>query len=204
MLKRTRHWYVDGFAFSHGLWEDASAIVKTCFCVGVFGGGTVHLFRVLSEVLYCSVFSNPRIGNSFRYWWKHVTLSHRKPLIIILSWFPCVIRCSVRSSGCLLIAHAIVSLVPLLNFHSTWIYSCVSWRRSSLHGLLIELQVEGVSRGLHNSSLHGDGLRPVTICPTSRPNVFLIPTWSQSLKKGATQSKRFTRAKQRHNILISK
>ena len=135
--------------FPHGLWEDASAIVKPCFRAGVFGGGTVHLFRVLSEVLYCSVFSDSRIGNSFRYWWRRVTLSRRKPLIVILNWFPCLIRCSVRSSGRLLIAHAIVSLVNLLHFHGTWIYSCVSWRLSSLlwpHGFIIELQVNGVSR----------------------------------------------------------
>ena len=72
-------------------------------------------------------------------------------------------------------------LIPLLHFHGTWTYSCVSWRLSSLlwlHRLHIELQVDGVSReheGFINSSLHGDGLRPVTICPTSRPNVELIP-----------------------------
>ena len=83
--------------FPHGLWEDTSAIVKPCFCVGVFGGGTVRVFRVLSEVLYCSVFSNARIGNSFRFLRRHVTLSHRKPLIVILNWFSCLIRCSVRS-----------------------------------------------------------------------------------------------------------
>ena len=115
MLLKWMHWY-----------EDTSARVKPCFCVGVFGGGTVHLFRVLSEVLYCLVFSNS--GNSFRYWWRHVTLSHRKPLTVILNWFPCLIRCSVRSSGRLLIAHAIVSLVPLLHFHGIRICSCVSWR----------------------------------------------------------------------------
>ena len=36
-----------------------------------------------------------------------------------------------------------------------------------LHGLLIELQVDGVERmrGLHNSNLHGSNLLLVTICP---------------------------------------
>ena len=59
LLKRMLYWYVDTLqkinvwaCFLRGLWEDASAIIKPCFCVGVFGGGTVHLFRVLSEVLY--------------------------------------------------------------------------------------------------------------------------------------------------------
>ena len=53
-------------------------------------------------------------------------------------------------------------------------------------------------QGLHNNSLPGDGLRPVTICPTSRHNVVLIPPWSQSWKKGAQHwAKRFMRAKQR-------
>ena len=53
----------------------------------------------------------------------------------------------VRES--LRIAHAITCLVPLLHFHGTWINSCVSWCLSSLlwlHGLLIELQVDGESR----------------------------------------------------------
>ena len=47
----------------------------------------MHLFRVTLEVLHCSVFSNSRIGNSFRYWWRHVTLSHRKPLFVTFNWF---------------------------------------------------------------------------------------------------------------------
>ena len=92
--------------FPHGLWEDTSAIIKPCFCVGIVGGGTVHLF--LLDFLDCSVFSNSRIGNSFRYCWRHVTFFHRMPLIVILNWFPCVVRCSFRSSGRLLIAHAIM------------------------------------------------------------------------------------------------
>ena len=135
--------------FPHGLWADTSATVKPCFCVRIFGGGTVQLFRVLSEVLNCPVFSNSRIGNSFRYWWRHVSLFHRESLIVILNWFPCVVRCSVRSSGRLLITHAIMFLVPLLHFHGTWIYSWASRRLRSLlwpHGLIIELQVDGVSR----------------------------------------------------------
>ena len=51
--------------------------------------------------------------------------------------------------GRLLITHAILFLVPLLHFHGTWIYTCVSWRFSRflwLHRLIIELQVDGVSR----------------------------------------------------------
>ena len=149
----------------------------------------MHLFRVLSEVLCCSVFSNSRIGNSFRYRWRHVTFAHRKPLIVTLNWFPCVVRCPVRSSGRLLIAHAIMSLVPLLHFHGTWIYSGVSWRLSSFlwpRSLIIELQVDGVSReceGLHNSNLHGGNLLLVTVCPNSRPNV--VPPWSPGWNKGA-------------------
>ena len=54
-----------------------------------------------------------------------------------------------RSSGRLLITHAILFLVPLLHFHGTWIYTCVSWRFSRflwLHRLIIELHVDGVSR----------------------------------------------------------
>ena len=165
--------------------ENTSAIVKPCFCVGVLGGSTVHLFRVLSEVLYCSVFSLFRIGNSFRYKRRHVTSSRRKPFIVILNLFSYLIKCSFRSSGRLLIAHAIVSLVPLLHFHGTWICSCVARRLRGLlwlHGLLIEHQVDGVTRmrRLHNGNLLG-----VTSCPTSRPNVVLIPPWSQSSKKGA-------------------
>ena len=111
--------------------------------------------------------------------------SHRKPPIVIINWFPCGTGCSARSIGQHLFAHAIVSLVLLLHFHGPWICSCVSRRLSSLlsiHDLLIELQVDGVEsmRWLHSSSLQGDGLRPVTICPSSRPNVILIPPWSQS------------------------
>ena len=80
-----------------------------------------------------------RLVTPFRYWWKHVTLPHRIPHFVILNWFPCLIGCSVCSSGRLLfahtitwplrlIAHAILSLVPLLHFHGTWIYSCISQR----------------------------------------------------------------------------
>ena len=173
-----------GPAFLTDCGRDASTIIKPCSCVGVFVGGTVHLFRVILEVMHCLFFSNSRTGNSFRYWWRHVTLSQRKPLFVILDRFPCVVRCSVRSSGRRLITHAIMFLVPLLHFHGTWIYSCVSWRLSSLlwpHGLIIELKVDGVSiecEGFINSNLHGGDLLLVTICPISRPNVVLISPWS--------------------------
>ena len=30
----------------------------------------MHLFRVPLEVLYCSIFSDSGIFESFRYWWK--------------------------------------------------------------------------------------------------------------------------------------
>ena len=55
--------------------------------------------RVLSEVLCCSVFSNSRTDTSLRYFWRHVTLFHRKPLIGIVNLFQSVIRCSVISCG---------------------------------------------------------------------------------------------------------
>ena len=50
----------------------------------------MHLFRVLSEVPYCSVFSNSWNGNSFRYWWRHVTFfssqaTHRHPQLVPVS-----------------------------------------------------------------------------------------------------------------------
>ena len=35
----------------HGLWEDAWTIIKPCSCVGVFVGGTMHLFRVPLEIM---------------------------------------------------------------------------------------------------------------------------------------------------------
>ena len=44
----------------HRLWKDASALVKPCPCVGIFGGGTAHSFRFLLGVLHCSVFSNEK------------------------------------------------------------------------------------------------------------------------------------------------
>ena len=151
-----------GLPFSRSV-EDASAISKPCFCVGVFVGGTVHLFRVPLEVLHCSVFSNSRIGNPFRYWWWHVTLSHRKPLFVILNWFPCLIGCSVRSSGCLLIAHAIIWPLPRdlsLKRSCSWYHCSIFMVLGSipeffralvallwLHDLLIELLVDAVSRG---------------------------------------------------------
>ena len=52
-------------------------------------------------------------------------------------------------SGRLMITHTIMFLVLLLHFHDTWIYSCVSYRLSIFlwpHGLIIELQYDGVSR----------------------------------------------------------
>ena len=57
-----------------------------------------------------------------------------------------------------------------------------------LHGFLIELQVDGVSReceGLHNSNLHGGDLFLVTLRPNSRSNVVLISPWSLRWKKRA-------------------
>ena len=85
----------------------------------------------------------------------------------------CLIRCSVRSSGRLLITHAIMFLVSLFHLHGTWIYSSVSWRLSrpslaswSPHRAPRRWCV-GRMRGLQNSNLHGDDLGQVTICPTS-------------------------------------
>ena len=103
------------------------------------------------------------------------------PFIVILNWFLCVVRCSFRSCGPLLIAHAIASLVPLLHCHGTWIYSCVSWRLSSLlwpswshHQTPGRWCVERM-RGLHHSTLHGDcSLLLVTTSPNSRPNAAFI------------------------------
>ena len=48
----------------YGLWEDASAAIKPCSYVGVFGRGTVQLFRMQLGILHCTVFSNSPIGNS--------------------------------------------------------------------------------------------------------------------------------------------
>ena len=113
LLKRMLHWYVDTLwrsnvctCLSHRLWEDTSTMIKPYFCVGVTGGGTVHLFPVQLKLLCCSVFSNSRIDNSLRYRWKPVTLSHRRPLFVIFNWFPCLVGCSVRSSGGLCVARA--------------------------------------------------------------------------------------------------
>ena len=64
-------------------------------------------------------------------------MSPCKPLIVILNWFPCVIRCSVQWAP------------SIASFSCFGIYSCVSRRCRSLlwlHSLLIELQVDGVSR----------------------------------------------------------
>ena len=142
LVKWMLHWYVDTFfktnvwaCLRHGSWDDASAIVKPCLGVGVFGGGTVHLFRVLSELLYCSVVSNfsnfSGIGN----------LSHRKPLIVILNWFPCVVSCSVRSSGRPLFTQATMFLAPLRHFHPAFLGASTAF-----HGLIIELHVDCASR----------------------------------------------------------
>ena len=90
----------------------------------------------LLKFLYCSVFSNSRIGNSLRYWWRHVTLFHRKPLVLIFNWFPYLIGCSVRSMGSSWIARATtrrklrnitvaMCLVPFPQFHGTWIDACI-------------------------------------------------------------------------------
>ena len=79
--------------------------------------------------------------------------------------------CFVRSSGRLLITHAIMFLVPLLHFHGTWLYSCVSWRLSrpslasrSHHWTPGRWCVERL-RGLHDSNLYEGDLLLVTICP---------------------------------------
>ena len=94
---------------------------------------------------------------------------------VIFNWFSYLVTCSFRSRGRLLIAHAIVSLVPLLHFHSSLIYSCVSRRLRSLpHRTPGWWSVERM-RGLHKSDLLGDCLRPLTICRISRPTVVQIP-----------------------------
>ena len=140
-------------------------------------------------------------------------VSHRKPLFVIFNWFPCLMGCSVRSSGHLLIAHAItwpltlrpiaqaiLSLVSLLHFRGTWIYSCISsWRLGSLlwlHDLFIEHAVSRECEGfMINNSHHGAGHRPVTICPTSRTQCGLTSAMVTKVQEGgATLSKRFMRA----------
>ena len=104
---------------------------------------------------------------------------------VTFNWFPCLIGCSVHSSGRLLITHSIVSLAPLLHFHvlgsiPAFLGATVAF--SGFMGFLIE-RVERM-RGLHNSSPHGDCLRPVAVCPTSRPIMVLIPPWSQAGRRG--------------------
>ena len=95
--------------FSHGRCFDNNQTMLLCWHLRRWHGA----FFTSSDGMYCSVFSNSRIGNSFRYRWRHVTLTHRKPLVVILlTWFPCVVRCSVRSSGRLLITHAIMFSIP--------------------------------------------------------------------------------------------
>ena len=109
----------------------------------------------------------------------HLFLSqaaHRHPQ------FSCVVRCSVRSSGRFLITHAIKFLVPLLHYHGTWIHSCVSWRLSTLlwpHGLIIELQVDGVSRECEGFIIviFTEAITSGDHLPNSGPNVVLIPPW---------------------------
>ena len=120
-LLKMLHRYVDM------LWKSTSG---PAFLNGYFGNSqTMLLCRRLRRWHGASFPSSfLRIGTSLRCWWRHVTSSRRRPLIVILNWFPCLIRCSVRSSGRLLIAHASVSLVPSHHFHGTWIYSCVSRR----------------------------------------------------------------------------
>ena len=110
----------------------------------------------------------------------------------------------------LLIAHVILSLVPLLHFHGTWIYSCMSWRLGSLlclHAFLIELQVDAVSRDCESSiiivftrspSSSSDHLSDFT---TQRGlNTAMVTKFEEGR---ATRNKRFVRAKHRHNILIN-
>ena len=124
---------------------------------------------IFSEFFRKLVFSSSRIGSSFRCLVEpcHLVSSqaaHR------LNWFPCVTRCSVQwaPSG-------------LLTRSCPWYHRFIFMVLGSIPAFLSV--VDGVSREReknHNSSLHGDGLRPVTICPTSRPNVVLVPPWSRT------------------------
>ena len=52
--------------FSHRLREDRSAMIKPCLYESVIRGSTVHPVRVRTKFMYCSVFSNSRIGNSLK------------------------------------------------------------------------------------------------------------------------------------------
>ena len=52
-------------------------------------------------------------------------------------------------------------------------------------------------------NLHGDCLRPMTICPTSRPNVVLIPPWSQSWKNGAQHQAKSSQGSNRDTTFSS-
>ena len=83
------------------------------------------------------------------------------------------------------------------SFHGTWIYSCISCRHGSLlwrHALLIELQVDAVSRECEGF---------IIVAFRLDTTWFLLLPWSQSWNNGnATLNKRFIRVRHEHNILI--
>ena len=106
---------------------------QPCLCVGVVGSGTVHLFRVLSE------FQTEALSH-----FLIASLSLSPQLVPVLGKMLCPFQWAPAEH-----THAMLFLVQLLHFRGTWIYSCISRRPSSplwLHGLLIELQVDGVLR----------------------------------------------------------
>ena len=91
--------------FPHRLREDKSVIIKPCLCEFVFRSSMVHLVRVRMKFQLCLIFSNSRIVNSFRHWWRHITSLHCELFFIIfnrlsyLAWHP------IRSSENIAHAH---------------------------------------------------------------------------------------------------
>ena len=122
LLERILHWYVEScksqrrglrssrivrrrFGNSHTMllcrrlrrWHGASfpSSVGSPVLLGLLEFSDWQLVQVLAEA--CHLVSS-------------------QPFIVILNWFLHLTRCSFRSSGRLLITHAIVSLVPMLYF----------------------------------------------------------------------------------------
>ena len=61
--------------FTDCMQNDASTKMKPNSWMAIFVTDAMHFVRILSTLLYCSIFSDLRIGDSFKYWWRHVTMS---------------------------------------------------------------------------------------------------------------------------------
>ena len=132
-----------------------------------------------NSFLYCSVFSNSRIGNSFSHWWKHVTSSHVSQTYYHALFVPV---------GAFFSCDRLAGTIALFSWCSDLFLRFVAPRQPSQaswshHRTPSRWRVER-TRGLHKSNHHGDDLLLV-ICPNSRPNAVFISPWSQSKKNGA-------------------